>query len=301
LGLAALAAGRLLGLHVTGIYHTDFPHYVQQLTQDDRLEALTWRYMQWFFGQVDTLFVPSEYYREQLVGKGFDPPRLRLLGRGVDAEQFNPRRRDPDFWRRRGVPEGFKYVYVGRLSREKNLDLLLAAFAELHDRGLAAQLVMVGDGPAAAELRSAAGQGVFFLGQLEGDELAAAYASSDVFVFPSTSDTFGNAVLEAQASGLPAIVSVHGGPVETISRFDSGLAVDVRRPGALAQAMQRLFDDEPWRRRLSERALDNALSSDWESVFSDLWDRRPATAAPVELPQPLERGWFHLLESADVV
>jgi glycosyltransferase involved in cell wall biosynthesis len=301
LGLAALAAGRLLGLHVTGIYHTDFPHYVQQLTQDDRLEALTWRYMQWFFGQVDTLFVPSEYYRGQLTERGFDPARLRLLRRGVDSGQFSPQRRDPEFWRRHGLPEGFKYLYVGRMSREKNLDLLLAAFAELRRGGTNAQLAMVGDGPAAEELRSAAGKGVFFLGQLEGDELAAAYATSDVFVFPSTSDTFGNAVLEAQASGLPAIVSVQGGPVETIGRFDSGLAVDVRRPGALAEAMQRLFDDEPWRRRLSERALDNALSSDWDGVFADLWDPRPTAAAPAELPGPAERGWFHLLESADVV
>jgi glycosyltransferase involved in cell wall biosynthesis len=284
LGLAALAAGRLLGLRVTGIYHSDFPVFIRHLTGDATLEKLTWKYMQWFFGQLDTVFVPSKCYERDLVERGFAPERLQLLRRGVDLKLFHHQRRRGDFWRRYGCTGDLKFLYVGRLSAEKNLDPMFQAFVELQHEGLQAELVVVGDGPQATALRERYRHpAIYFIGVLEGDELADAYAAADIFLFPSTSDTFGNAVLEAQACGLPAIVSDRGGPIEIIVPGQTGLAVDVAKPGAFRQAMQRLAQDEPLRRSMSERAVDAARGASWRDVLEQLWGCEDGAPAGVDL------------------
>ena len=173
--------------------------------------------MHWFYDQMDTIYVPSECYLRQLADNGFDRRKLRVLTRGVDVAQFSPDRRDPQFWPSLGAGNGCKFLYVGRVSREKNLDTLLEAFVDLKRAGTEAELLIVGDGPYLATLRDRYRRGdIVFTGFLEGDDLARAYAGADVFVFPSTTDTFGNVVLEAHASGLPTIVSNQGGPAENV-------------------------------------------------------------------------------------
>jgi glycosyltransferase involved in cell wall biosynthesis len=175
-------------------------------------------------------------------------------------------------------------LYVGRLSAEKNLDPMFQAFVELQHEGLQAELVVVGDGPQATALRERYRHpAIYFIGVLEGDELADAYAAADIFLFPSTSDTFGNAVLEAQACGLPAIVSDRGGPIEIIVPGQTGLAVDVAKPGAFRQAMQRLAQDEPLRRSMSERAVDAARGASWRDVLEQLWGCEDGAPAGVDL------------------
>ena len=272
LGLTALAGARLLNLRTTGIYHTDFPVYVGRMTQDDMLEELTWKAMQWFYEQMDRTLAPSEYYRKHLAHHGFDPTKLGLLMRGVDTAEFHPSKRDPQFYRHRGLGEGPVFVYVGRVSVEKNLPQLAEAFRELLARGRNANLAIVGDGPDLASLKEECrGLPVLFTGFLATADLAAAYASADCLVFPSTSDTFGNAVLEAQASGIPAIVSDRGGPPDIVRTHHSGLVVDVDRPGALADAMERLCAEPDLRESLGRRALQNAAERTWESVLEGLW------------------------------
>ena len=135
MGLTGLAAARLLGLRTTGIYHTDFAQYVRHLTRDDDLADLTWKYMLWFYEQTSTILVPTEFYRKQLIHHGFDPTKLGVMARGVDAQLFHPAKRDPAFFDRHGLGGAFRFLYVGRLSREKNLDGLLDAFDELLRRG----------------------------------------------------------------------------------------------------------------------------------------------------------------------
>jgi glycosyltransferase involved in cell wall biosynthesis len=273
LGLAGLAAARLLGVPMTGIYHTDFPKYVRMMTHDESLEQLTWRYMHWFYDQMETIYVPSECYLRHLADNGFDRQKLRVLTRGVDPARFSPKHRDEDFWPSRGVGSGLKFLYVGRVSREKNLDALLEAFVDLKRNGAAAELLIVGDGPYLAELRDRyRRRDVVFTGFLEGDDLARAYAGADVFVFPSTTDTFGNVVLEAQASGLPTIVSNLGGPAENVVNGETGLIVDVGRRGALRAAMETLLADDVLRERLAAAAMSDAVESRWEGVLDDLWD-----------------------------
>ena len=274
LGLTALAAARLLGLKVTGIYHTDFPQYVEILTEDETLKQLTWRYMGWFYGQMDKILAPSQCYKRNLVESGLDAARIKVLPRGVDTVMFSPEKRVQDYWHRHNCNGAFKFLYVGRISKEKNVDILVKAFDKLNEKGNnPAYLVLVGDGPLLPELRKrcARNKNIIFTGILHDEDLAQAYASSDVFVFPSTTDTFGNVVLEAQASGLPTIVSNIGGPSEIVQSNESGLAVDVSSPMAFTEAMEKLQSDDELRAQFRERALRNAQESQWPAILDVLW------------------------------
>ncbi len=273
-GVAALAAGRLLGLRVTGVCHTDLPLSALQLTQDDIMENLAWRYMRWFFGQLDSVFVPSHAYRRKLAERGLEEEKLVVLPGGVNLGQFSLRECSPAFWGDYGVPkDGFRYLCAGRVAAEMNLDGLLLAFQDLRHRRTGDSLIIVGDGPHLPALQEqwGAADGVFFTGALEGQELVQAYSSADAFVFPGTDDTCGTVVLEAQACGLPVIVADRGGPCEIVSRNHSGLVVDVARPGLLARAMERLAVDAGLRAVLSSRGLENARASEWTASMELLW------------------------------
>ncbi len=271
LGLTALAASRLLGLTPVGIYHTDFPQYVKCLTQDEALEQLAWRYMQWFYGNMEKIYVPSEYYRKHLSENGFDNKKLKILPRGVDVTQFNPQKRDRSFWNRFGLNGNLKLLYVGRVSREKNIQTLIDAFHVVRTTTPHIDLVIVGDGPELETFRKqSSGDHIYFTGILKGEELASAYASADLFVFPSTSDTFGNVILEAHASGLPAIVSTQGGPAEIVARNQSGLAVDVRTPALLSASIRDLARDENKRHLMSQGALRTAYEMSWDQALDQL-------------------------------
>ena len=274
MGLTALAAARLLGLRTIGIYHTDFPEYVRHLTQDDELADMTWKYMLWFYEQTDRILVPTEHYRKDLIHHGFEPAKLEVMARGVDTQLFHPDKRDSTFYQRYALDGSFKFLYVGRLSREKNVHLLVDALDCLLQAGKAVSLILVGDGPYREELRSqCVGRPVVFTGFLEGEELATAYASADAMVFPSTTDTFGNVVLEAQASGLPVIVADRGGPPEIVRRHNSGIVVDVSQPEALIDAMEQLSSSPPLCRELRSRGLHSAEQSSWQRVLEGLWTR----------------------------
>jgi glycosyltransferase involved in cell wall biosynthesis len=281
LGLAALLAGGLLGIRRTGIYHTDFPAYLRNLSGDPSLEEVAWRYLAWFYGQMDRIFVPSRAYLEQLALRGLERSRLHLMSRGVDRELFHPGRRDPGFWPRHGARRDFRFLYAGRLSPEKNLELLLSAFDRFVASGRRATLAVVGDGPGRAALERQAGPDVVFTGFLHGEELATAYASADVFVFPSVTDTFGNAVLEAQASGLPALVTDQGGPQEIVSALGSG-AVLPATAEAFAVAMAELFDAPDHCLELSRRAVLAAAQRDWGPFLDALFRSEPPGPSPLQ-------------------
>jgi glycosyltransferase involved in cell wall biosynthesis len=196
---------------------------------------------------------------------------MRLMPRGVNLEHFAPRFRDPRIWGRYGLGDELKFLFVGRISKEKNLDVMLEAFLALRDLGEPGQMILVGDGPYREELeRRYASPQVLFTGTLQGRDLAAAYASSDLFVFPSRTDTFGNVVLEAQASGLPAIVSDRCGAHEIVAEEAWGTVVDTALPGPLAEAMAALARDPARRRALRRRALETVgvrSHERWAEVF----------------------------------
>ncbi len=245
-GVAGLLAAKTLQMETSSTYHTSFPEYVENYTQDLSLEALTWKYMILFYHSVDEVVVPSKFIARLLHKRGLRNRKLLILDRWVDLEKFHPKHRVEGFWRRFGIADDaslVKFVYVGRLGVEKNLKLLAQAYRRLRATREDAHLIIVGDGPYRNELRTMlAGLPSTFVGFLEGEDLAAAVASSDVKVFPSTTDTWGNAPLEAQASGLPVIVTDVGGPAELMEDGVTGLRIAGRSVDALVDAMRALMD-----------------------------------------------------------
>lgn len=271
MGLVARAAAHLFQIPIRGIYHTDFPQYIQHLTDDEALTEATWRYMIWFYRDMEKIYAPSSAYVDQLVSHGIDRARVSILTRGVDGSLFNPERRNPHFWEPWGLNGAFKFLYVGRVSKEKNLDVLLHAFRRVHDQAPDAELIVVGEGPHLAELKAAAADlPVTFTGYLQSTQLAGAYANANLFVFPSTTDTFGNAILEAHASGLPAVVSTEGGPAEIVASHGSGIAINMRSEHDLANAMLQLKQDSSRLTDMRQRALTRAKESIWSLAYQQL-------------------------------
>src|ERR1700730_3058253 len=271
MGLTGLLAAKMLNLQTSGIYHTDIPEYVRILTEDSFLESVAWRYMHWFYGQLDTVFVNSEEYRQSWIKRGFDSAKLKILPRGLDTELFHPTRRDPAFFEKFGATNGqVRLLYVGRVSREKDLDLLAEAYRRLRDEGMSIQLCVVGHGPYSKEFSELLPDALF-TGYLTGPELAAAYASADIFVFPSTTDTFGNVIIEAQASGVPVIVSDSGGPKELVENSRNGLITKSHDVEDLTRAIRELVADPPRRKQMGNFARESVINRTWPDAFRKFW------------------------------
>jgi glycosyltransferase involved in cell wall biosynthesis len=270
-GLTALLAAKMLNLQTSGIYHTDFPQYIRILTEDSFLESVAWGYMHWFYGQVDTVFVNSEEYKQSWIKRGFDPAKLKILPRGLDTELFHPSRRDSAFFEKFGASNGeVRLLYVGRISKEKDLDLLADAYRRLRREGLPVQLFVVGHGPYSEALAKSLPE-AFFTGYLRGKKLAAAYASADIFVFPSTTDTFGNVILEAQASGLPVVVSDSGGPKELVAHKTNGLITKSHNVDDFTGAIRVLVTNRALRERMANSARDSVTDRSWPRAFAKFW------------------------------
>jgi glycosyltransferase involved in cell wall biosynthesis len=246
IGLAGLAAGKILQIETAATYHTSVPEYVENYTKDLSLEALAWKYMILFYHSVDEVLVPSKYIARLLHRRGLRNRKLLILDRWVDVDRFHPSKRTPGFWKTYGLENEdalVKFVYVGRVGVEKNLSQVAEAYRRLHGTRPNAHLIIVGDGPYREELeRQLEGLPATFTGFVEGEALARAMASADVKVFPSITDTWGNAPLEAQASGLPVIVSDIGGPAELMIDGETGIRIPGRDVGALYRAMEALMD-----------------------------------------------------------
>ncbi len=269
IGLTALLAAKMLGLRTSGIYHTDFPQYVRILSEDSFMETLTWNFMKWFYGQLDVLFVNSEGYRRAWIDRGIDGARIQILPRGLDTALFHPSRRDPDFWKKHGVPaDATVLLYVGRISKEKDLDMIVSAWSKMKRHSTS--LAFVGDGPYAKELRILLPDAIF-TGYLAGLELARAFASSDVFLFPSTTDTFGNVILEALASGVPCIVSDQGGPKDLIAHGKTGFITRALDAEDFTRAVARLLDDPALRQSMSTEAHRTVQDRDWAEAGRQFW------------------------------
>lgn len=273
LGLAALAIGKIMKVPVSGTYHTAVPQYAQRLTGDGGIEALVWKYILWFYEQLDFILVPSKSTGDELIGKGIEPEKIRLFPRGVDTRLFNPSKRDVESLRELlGSGPGLKILYVGRISKEKDLLVLGQAFKDLVRKVRNVELVLVGDGPYMNEMKEFMdGTGCIFTGYREGEELAGIYAGCDIFAFPSATDTFGNVVLEAQASGLPVIVTNSGGPRENIIPGKTGLIVEAGDVGSLVAALETLISDLERLKEMGRAARRYMEARSYEAAFEQTW------------------------------
>ncbi|HEX6993970.1 MAG TPA: glycosyltransferase family 1 protein [Gammaproteobacteria bacterium] len=258
-----------LGVPVVASFHTDFVAYFPYYGVRP-LEPLGWRYLRWFHSRCARTYVPSPTKAAELADRGI--PGIELWTRGIDRTRFGSRFRD-DALRRTvaGDADTPIVLLVSRLVREKNLADLIGMDRILKQRGLRYRLALVGDGPMRRELEAALPDACF-AGHQTGDALARWYASADVFVFPSTTETFGNVVLEALASGVPAVVVDRGGPQDLILDGETGFVVPACRPDELAGKVERLARDPALRRRFGARAEQEAASRDWDAVNGRLLD-----------------------------
>jgi glycosyltransferase involved in cell wall biosynthesis/predicted metal-dependent phosphoesterase TrpH len=263
-GVAGALVARALGVPLIGSYHTELTAYAGLRSGEVRLADAMAMAVRAFYGACDLVLSPSPASDEALREIGVGAERVGRWDRGVDTARFDPALRG-----QLELPGQLNVLYAGRLTREKGVDLLAEAFLDAHSRDPRLHLVLAGGGPEQERLRERAGEHATFLGWLQGVELARAYASADIFLFPSATDTFGQVILEAQASGLPVVAVAAGGPVSLVEDRVSGLLSEPRAD-ALAESVLELAGSPLLRRRLAAVALSAVRRRTWEGAMERL-------------------------------
>lgn len=287
MGILGWVVSKMLRVPMLATYHTDFPAYMRDLAKDHRLELGCGVYMSWFYGQTAKTLTRSRVYVPTLYDLGVDEDRVAGIVPATNNEKFNARHKDPTLWQRLGVKESRRVLYVGRVSEEKNLRLLANAWRWVAGRVPDAALVIAGDGPFKAEMQKMLeGTPAYFLGKQNDQQLGLLYASADVFAFPSRTDTLGQVVMEAQCSGLPALVSDVGGPSELVDDDETGLVLPASDVNAWAEAIVRVLEDAALRQRLAMNARDRAWRYTLANSFESFWSvHERAAAGPLSLEE----------------
>jgi phosphatidylinositol alpha 1,6-mannosyltransferase len=268
-GLVGLQIARALEVPALSSFHTNIPAYLPHYGFGWASET-SWRYLRWFHARATHMYCPSHVMRAELVRRGF--ARVRVWGRGVDTARFSPAHRCESLRARLGPADSVRLLYVGRLTPEKGLpDLFTACRWLVSDpRAPPMHLGLVGGGALAGRIVARAPANATWMGYLDGEALSRTYASSDLFVFPSRTETLGNVVLEALASGLPVVAPADGGVLETVEHGANGLLFTPGDTRALARAVLRLAGDSAVRAAFGRRARASVLSRTWASSFQPL-------------------------------
>lgn len=229
LGLVGMKIAKKMDVKIVAIYHTDFPSYIYKNTSSKWLQNLTIVYMRYFYSQCDLIFLRSNEYKQKLIDQlSINEAKFQTLTPGIDTKKFHPKHKSKKIWKEYGLsPKSKKLLYVGRLSSEKNFEFLLEVFREVKEEYGEVDLVCCGEGAFYSQKKRLKKEGVHLLGYKGKKELSAIYASSDIFLFPSTTDTLGQVVLEAQASGLCALVSDIGGPKTVVNDMQTGFVLPI--------------------------------------------------------------------------
>jgi glycosyltransferase involved in cell wall biosynthesis len=257
-----------LNIPLVGSYHTDFDYYLQYYDLQFLSNPL-WSYMKWFHRPFQKLFVPSLVTKNQLEDKGFSD--IEIWTHGVDCELFNPYYNKNIVREKYQVSKKFMLTYVGRLAPEKNVDLLVDMANSLpKEWNEQIQWVIVGDGPSRSKMEDVAPSNMTFTGFLKGEELAEVYAASDLFIFPSSSETFGNVVLEALASGTPVVGVNAGGVRNIVQEGITGYLCEPGQPAEMMNTIQQLLENDGVRNRMGLEGRKYALSQKWDVIFENL-------------------------------
>ncbi len=276
LGASAIAAARDLGLPVSSGYHTNFHAYSRHYRLGWLYGAVA-RHLRRLHNRTDLTLVPTGTLARELTAAGYE--NIDVLARGVDTRRFHPGRRSPALRQRWGAKDGTLVVaHVGRLAPEKNLSLVTDAFDGIISRHADSRLLFVGDGPLLAQLRRQQPRHIF-AGTRLGEDLAAHYASADIFLFPSLTETFGNVVPEALASGLGVVAFDCAAAADLIEDGGNGRTVAAGDRPAFIQAAIDLATDPPHLATLRARAADSVAALDWEAIHDRFADRLTALLA----------------------
>ncbi len=299
IGIAGALVARGLGKPLIGSYHTELTAYAALRSGDPNLANAMDMAVRALYGACDLVLSPSPASDEVLEGLGIAPQRIARWDRGVDCSRFDPALRGEHALGGKRAPGGdssadaerapggdgsaegrLNVLYSGRITKEKGAELLADAFLEAHGRDPRLHLVLAGGGPEEERLRERLGQHATFLGWQEGVELAKVYASADIFLFPSATDTFGQVILEAQASGLPVVAVGVGGPASLIEHRVSGILCQPSYD-ALAEGVLELAGSPLLRRRQAAVALAGVRQRTWEAALERLGEGyRRVLAAP---------------------
>ncbi len=263
-GIAAVLLSRVAGMPLVGSYHTELGAYAGLRSGDDGLEMFARAGLTAFYRAPSLVLSPSPAADRSLLTLGVESEQIGRWERGVDVDRFHPDKGERDAY-----PGELKVLYAGRLTREKGLDLLAESFIKARRLEPRLHLLLAGGGPEEGELRAQLGEHATFLGWLEGEALSCAYASADAFLFCSTTDTYGQVVVEAGASGLPVVAVSEGGPASLVENRHTGILC---RPDAdhIAGALLQLASSPALRRRLGEAGRRAAEARSWERALEQL-------------------------------
>ena len=270
LGYQALKLAERWNVPVVASYHTRYDTYLRFYGLG-LFEKLGQRYMRNFYNRVRRVYPPSESMAE-IIRQDGQSQHVEVWARGVDSELFSPDKRDMTWRRSLGIADDEVAIsFAGRLVKEKNVAIYMRVMNAIAAKGLKVKPLVIGDGPEMATMKSGLRNGVF-AGFLHGEALARAYASSDIFFFPSESETIGNVTLEAMASGLPAVNSIASGSNSLVTEGETGHLVNARDEQGLAARLETLVRDESLRRTMGEAARQRALTFSWDHILSGLLD-----------------------------
>ncbi len=262
LGLAAVSAARRVGIPVSSGFHTNF-HQYSRYYGVGALERILCAYGRWFHNRTDITLVPTR--KMQQVTRAMGISATGLWSRGIDSHRFSPHKRDNELRRQWGLaPNDRAVIYVGRLAPEKNLRLAVACYERIRGLHPNSRFVLVGDGPLRRELSERHPE-YLFCGIRRGEALAKFYASGDLFLFPSKTDTFGNVVLEAMASGLAVVAFDDAAASEHIRNEENGMKVALDDDEGFVDCALRLADQPTLLGRLRNQARLDALELNWSA------------------------------------
>lgn len=262
LGQAGLKYGQRRGIPVVSSYHTHFVSYFKYYGLQ-KLEPVGWQILKKFYNQFDCVYVPSPSTAEELMKRGFE--NIELWQRGIDLSSFSPAKLNQSLRKQLSSNQYPILLFVGRLVQEKDLEDLVKVARILKSTKKQFKLVIAGDGPMRSQLEKEL-PNASFTGWVHGQQLSEIFASSDIFVFPSTTETFGNVILEAYASGLPVVCSNEGGVVDLIMDGYTGFITEAKNPNDIAEKVNILLSNPDLRRQCEENALQFAKRFKWSTI-----------------------------------
>lgn len=264
LGYRALKWAKKASKPIVSSFHTHFSSYLKYYKLGF-LESLLWKYLSWFYNQCEQVYVPSQSMADILKKHSIDS-ELKIWARGIDTEVFHPSKRDEKWRKELGFKESDIIItYVSRLVWEKNPELFADVVKKLQAEYSQVKALIVGDGPALAGLKKIYPEAVY-PGFLSGEDLASSYAGSDIFFFPSDTETFGNVTLEAMASSLPCVVADATGSKSLVDHKKNGFVIPVQNSSEFYNSLEELITNESLRKKMGALSFEKSKHYTWSAI-----------------------------------
>lgn len=283
MGKYAIKYAKRHNLPVTTTYHTHFYSYMEYYFDFFKplsrwMEKLAIKLSRSFYEAVNTTFVPSEPMKEFLLGLDVEDKKIEYFRRGINTSHYGPSFRSEELRRKYNLGNSKVVLFVSRLVKEKELDTIIRTYRLFEERRSDVKFMITGDGPFKKYMEKRM-PNALFTGKQTKDELATLYASSDVFMFPSTTETFGNVVLEAMASGLPVVAAAAGGPKGIVKRSEGGFVVEPKDETAFFEKITELLDNPDLHHQFSENAVSYAQGQNWDVLCKQMVEKLMEIAA----------------------